>query len=152
MSSSSTSSTASTPSGRPTSTGGSPMPSIRRAAVITIDRDGVGGGLAQLRAVAERCGVELVEGDDADIVVVLGGDGTMLRALARYLGTGIPVIGVNYGRVGFLTAVPAEDLEAGITRAFAGEIKTIPLSTVEVEVGGTTKVAVNDVVVAGGTL
>jgi NAD+ kinase len=128
------------------------MPSIRRAAVITIDRDGVGGGLAQLRAVAERCGVELVEGDDADIVVVLGGDGTMLRALARYLGTGIPVIGVNYGRVGFLTSIPSVELETGIARVFAGEFRTVRLSTLEVRVNGTTKAAVNDVVVAGGTL
>ena len=76
----------------------------------------------------------------------------MLQALARYLGTGIPVLGVNYGRVGFLTAVAADDLEAGMRRAFAGEIRTIPLATIDVQVGETTKVAVNDVVVAGSTL
>ena len=99
------------------------MPSVRRAAVITIDRDGVGGALTQLRSVAERCGVELVDSDDADMVVVLGGDGTMLRALARYLGTGIPVIGVNYGRVGFLTSIPAVELEHGIARVFTGEYR-----------------------------
>src|SRR4051812_31913694 len=121
MSSSSTSSTESTPSGRPTSTGGSPMPSVKRAAVVTIDRDGVDGALERLRAVAERCAVELVDGDDADIVIVLGGDGTMLRALARFLGTGIPVIGVNYGRVGFLTSIPADELESGVERVFQGE-------------------------------
>ena len=38
----------------------------------------------------------------------------MLRALARFLGTGVPVIGVNYGRVGFLTAIAADELEAGV--------------------------------------
>jgi len=127
------------------------MPSVDSIALVV--RDGAEGAAERVRAVAAEAGVEVVDGDgNPNLVVVLGGDGTMLRALARYLGTGIPVLGVNYGRVGFLTAVPAEDLEAGITRAFAGEIKTIPLSTVEVEVGGTTKVAVNDVVVAGGTL
>src|SRR5665213_3261531 len=121
MSSSSTSSTENTPNGRSTSTGGSPMPSVKRAAVVTIERDGVDEALARLRAVAERKGVELVEGDDADVAIVLGGDGTMLRALARFLGTGVPVIGVNYGRVGFLTSMAADELESGLERVFAGE-------------------------------
>ena len=40
-----------------------------------------------------------------DIAVVLGGDGTMLRALGRFLDVGLPVIGVNFGRVGFLTSI-----------------------------------------------
>ena len=85
------------------------MQSVKRASVVTIDREGVDDALERLRALAQRCGVELVDGDDADIAIVLGGDGTMLRALARFLGTGVPVIGVNYGRVGFLTAIPAVD-------------------------------------------
>jgi len=83
---------------------------------------------------------------------VLGGDGTMLRTLGRFLGTGVPVIGVNYGRVGFLTAVAGERLEDGIGRVFAGEYRRIELSTVEVQVGEARHVAVNDVVVAGGEL
>jgi NAD+ kinase len=128
------------------------MPSVKRAAVVMIDRDGVDGALERLRAVAERKGVELVDGQDADIAIVLGGDGTMLRALARFLGTGVPVIGVNYGRVGFLTAMPADDLETGLERVFDGDYQTVELSTLEATVNGTTKVAVNDVVVAGGTL
>jgi NAD+ kinase len=128
------------------------MPSVKRASVVTIEREGVDAALERLRAVAERCGVELVEGDDADIAIVLGGDGTMLRALARFLGTGVPVIGVNYGRVGFLTAMSADELESGLERVFAGEYETVELSTLEATVNGTTKVAVNDVVVAGGTL
>ena len=83
---------------------------------------------------------------------MLGGDGTMLRALARFLGTGTPAVGVNYGRVGFLTAIPADDLEDGLRRVFAGDYRTIELSTLEVTVNGETRTAVNDVVVAGGTL
>jgi NAD+ kinase len=128
------------------------MPSVKRAAVITIERDGVEGALERLRAVAERSGVELVDGEDVDIAIVLGGDGTMLRALGRFLGTGVPVIGVNYGRVGFLTSIPADRLEEGIGRVFGGEYDTVALSTLEAKVNGTTTVAVNDVVVAGGTL
>jgi NAD+ kinase len=128
------------------------MPRVERASVATIERDGVDDALARLRAVAERCGVELTDGDDADIAIVLGGDGTMLRALGRFRGTGVPAVGVNYGRVGFLTAIPADDLEDGLQRVFAGDYRTIELSTLEVTVNGETRTAVNDVVVAGGTL
>ena len=60
----------------------------------------------------------------------------MLRALARFHGTGIPVIGVNYGRVGFLTAITADELEAGLARVFAGDYHTVELPTLEVDVGG----------------
>ena len=128
------------------------MPRVERASVSTIDREGVDEAVARLRVVAEGCGVSLTEGDDADVAIVLGGDGTMLRALGRFRGTGIPTIGVNYGRVGFLTAIPAEALEDGLQRVFAGEYRTIELSTLEVTVDGETRTAVNDVVVAGGTL
>jgi NAD+ kinase len=128
------------------------MPSVERAAVVTIDRDGAAEALARLRAVAARCGVELTDGDGADIAIVLGGDGTMLRTLGRFLGTGTPVVGVNYGRVGFLTAIAADALEQDVARVFAGDYRTIELSTLEVTVAGETRTAVNDVVVAGGTL
>jgi len=128
------------------------MPSVERAAVVTIDRDGVDDAVARLGRVAESSGVELVDSDDADVAIVLGGDGTMLRALARFLGTGVPVIGVNFGRVGFLTAIDSDELETGVERVFRGEYRTQQLSTLEATVNGTTKVAVNDVVVAAGTL
>jgi NAD+ kinase len=128
------------------------MPRVERASVTTIERDGVDQAVARLRAVAQRSDVQLTDGDDADIAIVLGGDGTMLRALARFLGSGVPAVGVNYGRVGFLTAIPADDLEDGLQRVFAGEYRTIELSTLEVTVNGETRTAVNDVVIAGGTL
>lgn len=132
------------------------MPSVRTAAVVTHGRDGVAAALVRLRAVAAACEVELLEdeGDERapDIAIVLGGDGTMLRALARFLGSAVPVLGVNYGRVGFLTAIPAAELESGLARVFAGDYRTIKLSTVDVSVGDARRVAVNDVVVAGDTL
>ena len=127
------------------------MPSVRRIAVEVIEREGADEALARLHRVAKSSGVEIVEGADADIAIVLGGDGTMLRALARFLGTGVPVIGVNFGRVGFLTTIAADDLEAGVQRVFRGEYRVQPLATLEARVNGTRKVAVNDVVVASGT-
>ena len=61
----------------------------------------------------------------AELAVVLGGDGTMLRALGTFLGTGVPVIGVNFGRVGFLSSIPREQLETGLARVFAGDYELV---------------------------
>ena len=116
------------------------MPSgkrVTRAAVVTHGKAGqIGAGLARLQAVAQEHGVELVLSEEealkhgvdatdeavADLAVVLGGDGTVLRALARFLGTGVPVIGVNFGRVGFLSSMGRRDLEVGLGRVFAGAL------------------------------
>jgi NAD+ kinase len=114
----------------------------------------VAGALERLQAVAADAGVELVGDDDAsaDLAVVLGGDGTMLRALTAFLGTGVPVFGVNFGRVGFLTSIANDELEGGVRRAFAGDYEVVELSTLDVELNGERRVAVNDAVVASATL
>jgi len=154
-----------------TSTAGSPRPlarSVTKAAVVTHGQPRqIGAGLARLQAVAAEHGVELVfpsdeaekhglgqaEDDTAvDIAVVLGGDGTVLRALARFLGAGVPVVGVNFGRVGFLSSMGRRDLEAGLARVFAGEYDIVELPTLEVEHPSGTSRAVNDVVVASASL
>jgi NAD+ kinase len=139
-----------------------------RVALVTHGRaEQIGSGVERLAAVARDAGVELVVSADeaarhglaahgdpasADLAVVLGGDGTMLRALRTFLGTGIPVLGVNFGRVGFLSAVQRDDLEAGVSRALAGEIEVVELPTLEVVNGGEPHVAINDVVVASAEL
>jgi NAD+ kinase len=146
------------------STAGSTMQSadpVTRAAVVLHGRpEALGSGLERLEAVAREQGVELVmTGDgeveppaDVQVAIVLGGDGTMLRALQAFLGTGIPVIGVNYGRVGFLSAIPRDELESGVTRVFSGVLEPVELTTLEVETGGRRHVAVNDAVVTSGEL
>ena len=76
----------------------------------------------------------------------------MLRALNRFLGTGLPVIGVNFGRVGFLCTIAREALEPDLRRVFGGELQAVKLATLEVELGDETNVAVNDVVVTSSEL
>src|ERR671939_660366 len=142
---------------------------VRRAAVVTHGKpDTIGPALGRLVAIAGEHGVELlypaeerekhrlssIDGDpkSADLAVVLGGDGTMLRALQRFLGTGVPVIGVNFGRVGFLASMSPDELEDGIVRAFAGDFVVVELPTLEARVGGERPAAVNGVVVTSGTL
>ena len=55
--------------------------------------------------------------DDVELCVVLGGDGTILGALQRYAGTGVPVFAINFGEIGFLATVEPEEIEDGIARA-----------------------------------
>ena len=62
---------------------------------------------------------ELVAG--SELIVALGGDGTMLRA-ARLLGTsGVPLLGVNLGSLGYLTDVPVKGLDEALRKVLAGD-------------------------------
>jgi NAD+ kinase len=85
--------------------------------------------------------------DEAGLCIAFGGDGTILRGLRRYAGTGIPVLGVNYGEVGFLATVEPEELDAfGFERAFAGDFDKLPLPAIVFETGvGTIHKAINDI-------
>jgi NAD+ kinase len=76
----------------------------------------------------------------------------MLRTLAQLLGSNVPVIGVNFGRVGFLASIRPDDLERDIKRVLAGQYVVVELSTLEVRLGGDRHVAVNDVVATSSTL
>jgi NAD+ kinase len=128
-------------------------PVSRVAVVPASGRAHVDEAVAQLRRVAHDAGVEVVERDeDAQLAIVLGGDGTMLRALKRFLPTNVPVLGVNFGRVGFLTALRPDELETGLRRAFAGEYRVFELPTLAVDTGGETHIAVNDAVVTSATV
>jgi len=80
-----------------------------------------------------------------DLCLVLGGDGSLLHALRRFAGTGVPVFGVNFGTVGFLTAVERDEAEEGIRRALAGEIERLELPGLEVGIGEATATGLNDV-------
>jgi NAD+ kinase len=129
------------------------MRSPSRIAIVTHGKpERIGDAVARLEAAARAAGVEVVEHDGADLVIVLGGDGTMLRALKGSLEDGVPVLGVNFGRVGFLSSIQRDELESGLARVFAGEYDVVELPTIEVHVAGQRRVAVNDVVVASAEL
>ncbi|MEQ1668441.1 MAG: NAD kinase [Sulfuriferula sp.] len=64
---------------------------------------------------------ELTEiGARADLAVVLGGDGTMLSIARMLVAHDIPLVGVNQGRLGFLTDVPAETMQESLIAILAG--------------------------------
>lgn len=79
-----------------------------------------------------------------DLVLVLGGDGSILRALSREATTGAPVLGVNYGRVGFLTTIEQAALEQGVRRAMRGGYVTLGLPSLRADWSEGTLQAVND--------
>jgi NAD+ kinase len=78
--------------------------------------------------------------DAVELCVVLGGDGTILGALQRYAGTGVPVFAINFGEIGFLATVEPEEIEDGIGRALDRdfELRQLPGVVLEVPGGGET--------------
>lgn len=103
---------------------------------------------ARLERLIAAAGGEVVDNDQQpDMLVSVGGDGTMLGAVRRAMAWDVPVLGFNLGTMGFLTQ--AEPGEAGgvIERVLAGDYRVEERMTVSATVGDTTVVGVNDVVV-----
>ena len=96
----------------------------------------------EVRAEAEEavalveCGVVAVDVEHAaegcELVVVLGGDGTILRGAELSRGSGVPLLGVNLGHVGFLAEVEREDLDATVERIVSRDYSVEERMTLEV--------------------
>jgi NAD+ kinase len=103
-------------------------------AVRTLERVAPGLGL-ELRLEPALTGADPKNGLDLDggldAVVSLGGDGTMLRAARLVDGLGVPVLGINLGRLGFLTCCGPEELEASMHRLAAGDFRAEPRMAIE---------------------
>ena len=88
--------------------------------------------------------------DDVELCVVLGGDGTILRALQRYAGTPVPVFAVNFGEIGFLATVeqgqPSE-LDEGLARALRGDFELLRLPAIVLDGPGRGQRGINDVAI-----
>ena len=116
-------------------------------------------GLAHWAAQAGDLETLLSELPTTDIVVVLGGDGTFLRVARAVAEVDVPVLGVNLGKVGFLSKVEAHELEDVLARITSGEFvidERMALDAIILPGGrpgsGERHVALNDVVVARGAL
>jgi NAD+ kinase len=68
--------------------------------------------------------------DDVELCIVLGGDGTILRALQCYAGSGVPVFAINFGAIGFLATIEPQDIEDGIRRALNGDFELLRLPAI----------------------
>ena len=72
--------------------------------------------------------------DDIDLLISLGGDGTLLRAARSVFGRDIPVLGINLGSMGFLTSVSEEGIEPGLRQVLGGRYVVEARRTLEAEV------------------
>jgi NAD+ kinase len=95
-------------------------------------------------------------GAECDAAVVMGGDGTMLGIARQLAPFNVPLIGINQGRLGFMTDIPLEGMHDALARILSGSYKAERRTLLEgrvmrgddsIHVG----MAVNDVVVSRGT-
>jgi NAD+ kinase len=94
-----------------------------------------------------------------DVLVVLGGDGTFLRAAHAVIEDDVPLLGINVGKVGFLSKVEANDVQGVLGKLVEGRYEIEPRMALEGQVlrggrapSGDRLLALNDVVVARGSL
>lgn len=94
--------------------------------------------------------------DEVDLLVTLGGDGTLLRGARLVAPRHVPVLGVNLGYLGFLTSITPQELEDALPRFFAGDYWLDERFTLEARVvngsgvPGPSYVALNDAVLHKG--
>jgi NAD+ kinase len=98
--------------------------------------------------------------DDVELCLVLGGDGTILKALRLYAGTDVPVFAVNFGEIGFLATVEPQEIAEGMRRALDGDFELLRLPAIMLQppaqsasaseppaAAGDARTAVNDIAI-----
>ena len=133
---------------------------------ISADRDNAVECAAQVLHLAERAGVAVKFVDDvpgltstpgvtlehSEMMVTIGGDGTLLRGVRLAVLLEIPILGINTGRLGFLTEIETTgDIVHQVQRLFRGEFAVEERVALQVSVNGVgAHFALNDVVVRRG--
>ena len=122
--------------------------------VVNHGRSAAAAFADQLTAAAADRGLGcrmLGPGDDAadiDLVVAVGGDGTVLDAARTAFRIDVPVLGFNMGTIGFLAEAEPDELETALDRLVAGEYRVEQRSTLKARLeNGAEAVGLNDVVV-----
>lgn len=124
------------------------VPMKRICFYINAQKQGAKDIRNSLAAEAAALGLAVVGPAEAEAVVVLGGDGTILKAVHEF--PGVPVLGLNFGGLGYLSSVGREDFPKALGMLAAGEYRIAERTTLAVRKVGTEGpwyVALNDVVV-----
>ena len=130
----------------------------RRAARLVADAgrvvccDSTTAGLASLKARIFATPSLLAR--EVDMLMVFGGDGTMLRAAREIAGSRTPVLGINTGSLGFLTAVSSEEMPQALEQVWAGRYQLESRHLLEAfgdtSAGKVAHTALNDLVIGRG--
>ena len=86
-----------------------------------------------------------------DMAITFGGDGTLLGAARVLIGTDIPIMGVNVGKLGFLAEYPVSTLDDSIMEVIKGNYRIVDRSTLAVTVNDLTDYALNEVLIDQAT-
>jgi NAD+ kinase len=110
--------------------------------------------ITHCQPVAEAGGSVTAVARQCDLLLVFGGDGTMLRIAREAVGSRTPILGINLGGLGFLTAVPGRQIAAALRKVWAGNFTLETRALLEAK--GTahgkrfTQLAFNDFVMSRG--
>jgi len=86
-------------------------------------------------------------GKECDLVIVMGGDGTLLHSARSIADYDVPLVGINLGRLGFLTDVSPDDMFATLEQILTGEYREEARNLLSAEINGEVYTALNDVVI-----
>ena len=134
-------------------------PKFSRIALIgKLKSPEIESSLREMREFLRKRGCEVLAVGDtkADLAIVVGGDGTMLTAARELVRHGVPLVGVNQGRVGFMTDIGYDDMQAGVGAILEGNYSIEERTLLDAElVRGNEKVlrtlALNEAVVGKGS-
>ena len=90
-------------------------------------------------------GTEPAQENPPDLALVLGGDGTILTALRKFAGTGVPVFAINFGAIGFLATIEPGELEERVRSALRGDFDVMELPGLVTAIADGERIAVNDI-------
>jgi NAD+ kinase len=132
-------------------------PSFRRIALLGKQNSPeVEASLAEMRRFLGARGCEVIKrAEEADLAIVIGGDGTMLSAARELLRHRVPLVGINQGRVGFMTDIGHQDMQGGIGAILDGNYSLEERSLLDAEIFRGDKsvrrsIALNEAVVGKG--
>jgi len=106
---------------------------------------------AKLLQCREYCPREAIA-RQADLIIVLGGDGTFLSIARQAVEAQVPVVGINLGTLGFLTALKKEALAEGLRQIFSGHAEISKRKLLQIDCQRQMVTALNDVVINKGTI
>jgi NAD+ kinase len=136
-----------------------PPTKFRRVALIgKLKTPEIEAALREMRELVQARGCEVLsEGaSGADLAIVIGGDGSMLSAARELVRHRVPLVGINQGRVGFMTDIGHDDMQAGIGAILDGDYSIEERALLDAEIVRDKKtflrtIALNEAVVGKGT-